>query len=71
MQTKTRQIQEWEALAMFDEALNELYEPIMLMGNEYLTAEIIKNCDPIKYRCEFADFVDALMADGYDVEGWN
>ena len=51
--------------AMFDEYLNEVYEPITFGYLTFYPADIIKELDPIAYRCGLADYESELEADEY------
>ena len=53
--TKTR---EDEALEAYDEFLDEEGE-IDVAGMTFYPSTILKECDPIAYRCGFADWLDA------------
>jgi hypothetical protein len=69
--SEIKTLQEWEALPLFDETLNETAEPVSLFGCEYEPAEILTNCDPIAYQTYFADFVDEMAKAGqFYVEGY-
>ena len=61
---------EYEALGMYDETLDECYEPYNMGGMEYMPSDILKECDPIAYRVGFSDYADSLAEDGTPVEGW-
>lgn len=54
---------------MFDDFLDEQGE-IEVAGSTLSPSRILKACDPIAYRCGLADYADALVEDGYDVEGY-
>jgi hypothetical protein len=45
-----------ELESIFDEAINDSYESVIIAGIEFLPADILKSCDPIAYRCALADF---------------
>lgn len=52
-------IPEYEAEVMFNEALNESYDDIVICGLSYLPSEALKATDPIAYRAMFLDWLDA------------
>ena len=47
-----------EHVAMFENMLDECYEPYTAMGGNYYPSDILKSCDPIAYNCAFSDFFD-------------
>ena len=55
----------------YDAYLNDCYGVVSVGYSEFYPADILKNCDPIAYRCGFADYVDSLSEDGIEVEGWS
>jgi len=61
---------EWEALELYDNMLDECYEPYNLNGMEYMPSTILKECDPIAYRVGFSDYADFLAEEGHPVEGY-
>jgi len=61
---------EEEAYEMYDEMLDQCYEPYNMSGMIYMPSDILKECDPIAYRVGFSDYVDTLAQDGTPVEGW-
>ena len=44
----------------YNEWLDEVYEPIVFGYLTFYPSDIIKNCDPIAYRCGMADFEDIV-----------
>ena len=61
---------EEEAYEMYDEMLDQCYEPYNMSGMIYMPSDILKECDPIAYRVGFSDYADSLAEDGTPVEGW-
>jgi len=59
-----------EAYEMYDEMLDQCYEPYNMSGMIYMPSDILKECDPIAYRVGFSDYADSLAEDGTPVEGW-
>ena len=59
-----------EAYEMYDDMLDQCYEPYNMSGMIYMPSDILKECDPIAYRVGFSDYVDTLAQDGTPVEGW-
>lgn len=41
---------------IFDNFLDEIYEPVQIAGIEYSVSQILKDCDPIRYRVEMNDY---------------
>jgi hypothetical protein len=56
---------------LFDEFLDEQYELIKVAGLEYQVSDVLKNVDPVAYRCGLADWLDAMVEDGFikEIEG--
>jgi hypothetical protein len=67
---KTELLQEWEALGIFDEMLDECYPTYSINGMEYMPSAILKECDPIAYRVMFSEYADELAQEGRPVEGY-
>ena len=55
-----------QAKECFDDMLDELHEPVFGI----MPSRILSECDPIRYRCEFNDYIDSLQQDGIEVEGY-
>jgi hypothetical protein len=58
----------------YDSMLNECYGEeglVSIAGHRYEVANALKEVDPTAYRVGMADYADNLMADGYEIEGWN
>jgi hypothetical protein len=62
---------EEEAMDNYDAFLNDCYEVVTIGYSEFYPADILKNCDPIAYRCGFGDYADSLAEEGILVEGYN
>lgn len=66
--SKTK-LTEYEALELFDEYLDELQEPVTILGMTYALSKVLKECDPIAYRVTFNEWVD-YVSDDYSIEGY-
>ena len=44
---------------LFDEMLDECYPPIKIGTLEYSPSWVMKNVDPIEYRCGVSDYEDS------------
>lgn len=44
----------------YDEWLDEIYGEIMIGCISFLPSHILKELDPIAYRCGFSDYIDSL-----------
>ena len=40
----------------FNDFLDEIEQSVTICGMEFYPSDILKNCDPIAYRCEKADY---------------
>lgn len=60
-------ITEEQAEAMYNDMLDETYEPFM---GQYAPSIVLEEVDPIAYRVGFSDYVDSI-SDEYEVEGYN
>lgn len=56
---------ECSALKMYDEFLDEVFEPTTIAGYKYLGSESLKKLDPIAYDCGFPDWCDS---EGIEIE---
>jgi len=48
--------QAFELKQIFDEALDESWDSVTIAGMIFYPSQILKECDPIAYRCALADF---------------
>lgn len=53
----------------FDEFLDEIEQPINVCGMQFYPSDILKNCDPIAYRCAKSDYESNYDLD--DVEEYS
>lgn len=53
-----------EAIEAFEEMLDEIAQPVFGIA----PSRIMREIDPIMYRCEFWDYVDAQGVDSDDLE---
>lgn len=44
----------------FDAMLDETTERVSLLGMTYAPSDVLKNVDPIAYRCGFNDWLDSM-----------
>ena len=65
-----RTISEHEAYEMYDEMLDECHEDVKVCGMTYNTSRVLKEVDPIAYRCGFSDYTSHLEEDHIYVEGY-
>lgn len=50
------------AVEMFEDAL-DCEGPVMVAGLTFNRSTILKECDPVAYRCYLNDYIDSLMDD--------
>lgn len=65
----SRLITESEARAWYDEMLDDCEGPVELCGMTYSASMVLREVDPVAYRCGFNDYVDSLTEDETYVEG--
>ena len=53
---------------MYDDMLDECYPEVVIGNMRYSPARVLKDTDPIAYRCGLNDWLDAEMSDGYIIE---
>ena len=63
-------LEEWEALKLYDDMLDECYPTYNINGMEFFASDILKECDPIAYRVGFSEYADTLAEEGTPVEGY-
>lgn len=70
MTTKTK-LTDRDLYEMYDNFLDEIYPNCQIAGLTYLTSRILKEVDPIVYRCGFNDWLDSEIEAGVieDLEG--
>lgn len=49
---------------MYDELLDECYEPFKIGDLEYSPSQVLKDVDPTAYRIGKQDYLDSLVEDG-------
>ena len=52
-------LSEYKALNLYDDMLDECYEEIKIGSLTYLPSQVLKEVDPIAYRCGFIDWLDS------------
>ena len=65
----SRLISERTALEMYEEMLDDCEGPVELCGMTYSASHVLREVDPVAFRCGFNDYVDSLTEDGIFVEG--
>ena len=55
------------ASEMFDEVL-DCEGPVTIAGLQFYPSVILRECDPVAYRCYLNDYVSSLEEDGWEVE---
>lgn len=43
---------------IFEQEMNETHEPTIIMGMTYLAGNILRQIDPVAFRCLMADWLD-------------
>ena len=61
-------ISESDAVERYEDILDS-EGPLTLAGMSYARSYVLREVDPVAYRCGFNDFVDSLSEDGIFVEG--
>lgn len=57
-----------EAIESFNDMLDES-GPVQIVGLEYFNSRILREIDPVAYRCELHNYIDACGVDSDDLEG--
>jgi hypothetical protein len=71
IETEEREpLEEWEAMKLYDDMLDECYPTYEINGMTYYASDILKECDPIAYRVGFSEYADSLAQEGMPVEGY-
>ena len=52
-------ISERMAEEMYDEMLDDCEGPVELCGMTYSASQVLREVDPVAYRCGFNDYVDS------------
>ena len=58
-----------QAAEMYDEMLDDCEGPVIVCGMTYSASQVLREVDPVAYRCGFNDYVDSLTHDDIFVEG--
>jgi hypothetical protein len=65
-------ITEWKEIEIteeeFDEVLDEEYGDVLVAGILYPTSQVLKEVDPVAYRCAKGDYEDSLGSEVYICE---
>ena len=48
----------------WDEMLDEVYEPVIICGIEFLPSQILRDCDPIAYQVYRLDYEYEMIESG-------
>jgi hypothetical protein len=54
-----RYVPEYEAIEQYEAMLDECYGRVEVVGMHYDTSTLLKEVDPIAYRCWFNDWCDS------------
>lgn len=57
-----------ETVDAYDDFINETHETVTLLGVEYYASELLKDADPIAYKCGWIDWCDAEGIDTDNLE---
>jgi hypothetical protein len=49
---------------LFEEMLDECYEEVKLGNLSWYPSHVMKNLDPIAFRCGVSEYIDGLVSDG-------
>ena len=52
-------LSEYKALNLYDEMLDDCCEEVKIGSLTYSPSHVLKNVDPIAYRCGFIDWLDS------------
>jgi len=55
------------AVEMFEDAL-DCEGPVTVAGIEFNRSTILRECDPVAYRCYLSDYISSLEDDGWVIE---
>lgn len=58
------QLHDYQLEEMFDNMLDECFEAVNICGWKYLPSRILREVDPVAYRCNFSDWLDSQLTDG-------
>lgn len=53
-------IEESEAYSQWDDYIDEVNGPVVILGMEYTASRVLKEMDPIAYSCEFDNWLDSM-----------
>jgi hypothetical protein len=54
---------EQEALDLFDQSIDDTYPTVSIAGLEWDASRVLRECDPIAYRCYSLDFFDGFLTE--------
>jgi len=60
---ETNRIHELDLLEMYDDMLDDCHEEIRIGTLAFLPSRVLKETDPIAYRCSFLEYIDSLGLD--------
>lgn len=59
-----RDLLDWELDDMYEEYLSEVFQPVSVCGYEYEAGKVLREVDPIAFRCGCADWLDNEITEG-------
>lgn len=59
-----QRIEDFEVDGLYAETLDEIYPVVNVAGMEYSTSTVLREVDPIAFRCGVLDWVDSNLSDG-------
>lgn len=51
---------DYELEEMYKDFIDDTTESVKIWGMEYYASQVLRECDPIAYRCGFNDWLDGL-----------
>lgn len=61
-------ITESELHEMYNDMLDECFEPVMIGGHKYCHSDAFRSVDPVAYQCGFNDWLDYEVSEGLIIE---
>lgn len=49
---------------MFEECINETHDPVEVCGCTYEAGRVLREMDPVAFRCGVSDWLDSEIQDG-------
>lgn len=62
------ELNDYDLHARYNDMLDDCYPVVSIAGHDYATSRVLRQVDPIAYRCGFYDWFDSEVQGGNIIE---